>query len=229
MAIKIVSARDTPALATVNAIVYGESGIGKTVLATTAPEPLIVSAEKGLLSIADTDVATTTINSLKQLIEVYNFLANEKHNYLSVIVDSLSEVAQVVLNEYAAVERDKRQAYGKMGEEILAIIRKFRDLPMHTVFNCKQARIVDEFSGKTNFGPKFPGKMLEAEAPYQLDEVLVMRLKKHEGKEFRVIQTAPDIQYTAKDRSGKLAMLEKPNLSSIFEKIVSNNKEAINS
>lgn len=232
MPIEIVSANMRTQSPYVNALIYGVSGVGKTVLAATAPDVLIISAEDGLLSIADRDVATTEIKSLKDLIAVFNFLANEEHSYKSLAIDSFSEVAQVLLVEYAAVERDKRMAYGKMADEMLAMVRKFRSLPMNTIFIAKQARIVDEFSGKTTFGPKFPGKMLENEIAYQLDEVLAMRFHKHEGKEFRVLQTAPDIQYEAKDRSGKLAKLEKPDLSIVFNKILSKSeveKESPNS
>lgn len=218
--INIVNSRDRTVSAYVNAIIYGPSGVGKTVLAATAPDVLIVSAEDGLLSIADEDVDTTDIRSLKELIEVYNYLANEDHNHKTVVIDSLSEIAQVLLVDFAAVERDKRQAYMKMADEMLGIVRRFRRLPMNVVLNAKQARIVDEFSGKTSFGPKFPGRVLENEIAYQLDEVLAMRFHKHEGVEYRVLQTAPDIQYEAKDRSGQLAKLEKPNLTAIFDKIL---------
>ncbi len=225
MTIEIISAMKAGDQSVVNGIVYGPSGIGKTVLAATAPKPLIVSAEKGLLSISDQEVDTTEIKSLKDLKQVYTYLLKETHTYETVVIDSLSEVAQVVLAEYAAEERDKRKAYGRMGEELLSIIRKFRDLPIHTIFNCKQARIVDEFSGKNSFGPKFPGRILDGEAPYQLDEVLALRFHKHEGKEFRVIQTGADIQYEAKDRSGMLKMFEKPNLTLLFEKILCKSKK----
>lgn len=219
MSIVIVSTQERKHNPFVNGMVYGVSGIGKTVLAATAPSPLIISAEDGLLSLAEKDIPTTDIRSLKELVQVYNFICNESHDFKTIIIDSISEVAQVLLVEYAAKERDKRQAYMKMADEVLALVRKFRRLPLNTILNAKQARIIDEFSGKTSFGPKFPGRVLENELPYQLDEVLAMRFHKFEGKEFRVLQTAPDIQYEAKDRSGKLSKLEKPDLTKLFNKM----------
>lgn len=208
----------------VNALIYGVSGIGKTVLAATAPDVLIISAEDGLLSIAHKEVATTSIRSLEELTNTYDYLANESHDFRSVNIDSISEVAQVLLVEFAAKERDKRKAYMKMADEILSLVRKFRALPMNLILNAKQARIVDEFSGKTSYGPKFPGRVLENEMAYQLDEVIAMRFHKFEGKEFRVLQTSPDIQYEAKDRSGKLEKFEKPDLAILFDKILRESK-----
>ena len=216
---KVQSTRDVAKLNKTNCIIYGESGIGKTKLVTTAPKPLIIDSESGLLSVADFDLDVVQARSLKDTIEVYNFLANEKHDYETVFVDSLSETAQIVLTEYKAKERDPRQAYQKLGEEVISMVRKFKSLPMHVVFVAKQARLIDEFNGRTSYGPSFPGRMLDAELPYQVDVLLAMRFHKHEGKQYRVLQTGVSIQYNAKDRSGLLDNLEKPDLSSIFEKI----------
>ena len=58
MAIKLHSTKDV----TVNGVkmmVYGASGVGKTRLTTTCPNPIIISAEKGLLSLADYDFSVS--------------------------------------------------------------------------------------------------------------------------------------------------------------------------
>jgi len=201
----------------INTLIYGESGIGKTVLCTTAPKPLILATEPGLLSIMNKDVDVAEVLSLAKLKEAYNYLKKD-NPYETVCIDSLSELAQVVLSEYKAVERDPRQAYMKMADEIIAIIRQFRDLPMNLVCIAKQDRITDELTGRTIYGPLFPGRMLKSEVPYQLDIVLPMRFHRSEGKTYRVLQTEADIQYNAKDRTGKLDKYEAPDLSALFEK-----------
>lgn len=201
-----------------NCLVYGESGIGKTVLCTTAPKPLIMSAEQGLLSIADQDIDVTEVKSLSDIIGVYNYL-QKGSEYETICLDSLSEIAQTVLAEYKAIERDPRQAYGKLGEEVLSLIRKFRDLPMNVVFIAKQDRVIDELSGRQNYGPLFPGRILTAEVPYQIDVVMAMRFNRKDGKSYRVLQTEADIQYAAKDRTGKLEKFEKPDLGALITKV----------
>jgi hypothetical protein len=177
-----------------------------------------MSAEKGLLSIADTDVDVTEVTSLADIKEVYKHL-KKGTEYDTVCLDSISEIAQVVLTEYKAIERDPRQAYGKLGEEVLSIVRSFRDLPMNVVFIAKQDRVVDELSGRQNYGPLFPGRILTQEVPYQTDIVLAMRFHRKDGKSYRVLQTEADIQYAAKDRTGKLEKLEKPDLAALITKV----------
>ena len=54
MAIKFSSTKQT--VEHINCLVYGEAGIGKTTLCATAPSPLIISAEAGLLSLKKHDI-----------------------------------------------------------------------------------------------------------------------------------------------------------------------------
>lgn len=219
MALKIQSTRDDDAFNYVNAIIYGQSGIGKTVLCSTAPNPIILSAEDGLLSLAGENIDYVKITCFRDLIEAYNELKKGDHDYKTICIDSLSEVAETILAERKKEERDPRRAYGDMAEEIIAAVRKFKRLPLHTFFIAKQGRIEDQMTGKQSFGPSFPGQVLQANLPYQVDLLFPMRIGKHEGKEYRYIQTSPDIQYEAKDRSGILDAKEKPDLSAMINKI----------
>jgi len=208
----------------INCVIYGQSGVGKTFLASTAPKPLVLAAEDGLLSLANFNIDYVEIRSINDLAKVYEELAKGDHDYQTVYFDSLSEVAEVVLAARKKEERDPRRAYGDMAENLVAVVRKFKSLPMHVVFIAKQTRIEDELTGKQMFGPAFPGKVLPANMPYLVDMVFAMRIGKHEGKEYRYLQTFPDIQYEAKDRSGILSAKERPNLSAIFDKIQANLK-----
>ena len=60
-----------PADHKIKALVYGRSGSGKTMFGGTAPKPLILSAENGLLSLATSglQVDTVEIKSLANLKE----------------------------------------------------------------------------------------------------------------------------------------------------------------
>ena len=220
MALKIHSTREAAIDSHINAIVYGQSGIGKTVLCSTAPNPLILSAEDGLLSLAGQDIDFVKITKFQDLIDVYNELQKSKeHGYQTVCIDSLSEVCETILAERKKEERDPRQAYGKMAEEIIAAVRKFKKLPYHIFLIAKQGRTEDQMTGKQSYSPSFPGQVLPANMPYQVDLLMAMRIGKHEGKEYRYLQTAPDIQYEAKDRSGALAAKEPPDLTALITKI----------
>lgn len=205
----------------VKAVVYGEAGVGKTVLGSTAPKPIIISAERGLLSLADKDIAVIEVESFGDALKAFDYVkANDA--YETIVLDSLSEIAEKMLAEFKKYEKDGRQAYLKLADELYSLARKFRDIDKHILFIAKQELTKDEVTGKTTYRPSAPGQAFTAQIPYFVDEVFCMRIGKVDKEMVRYLQTQPDLQYTAKDRSGKLAAKEDPNLTAIFNKIVGN-------
>ena len=221
MAIKLTSTLQIPH--NVNLLVYGDSGVGKTTLCGTAPKPLIISAEGGLLSLADKDIPVFEIQTRNDCNEVYDWLdrSKEAKQYETICLDSLSEIAEVLLASEKAQTKDARQAHGVMAEEMSILIRGFRDLPFNTVFTAKTKKVVDEASGAITFMPSVPGQMLLNNLPYFFDEVVLLALGKTSDKKiFRYLDTVGDRRWIAKDRSGKLAAQEKPDLTHVFGKIL---------
>jgi phage nucleotide-binding protein len=207
--------------------IYGQSGVGKTVLCSTAPKPLILSAEAGLLSLANKDIPAIELNSIAELQEAYAFVKAHGGAYETVCLDSISDIAEQSLDgsllelqrkaNEEGKQADPRQAYGKMAMEMLRLTRAFRTLPMHVVFTAKQGYVTDSIANTIRFGPMLPGQMYTQNFPYLMDILCCMRVTK-EGE--RYLQTQPNIQYLAKDRSGKLNEAEKPNLTDIFKKVI---------
>ena len=76
MAIKVKSTKDV--IHFVNLMIYGDAGIGKTVLCSTAPAPIIISAEGGLLSLADKDLPVIEVECVKDVNQVYDWLTKSK-------------------------------------------------------------------------------------------------------------------------------------------------------
>jgi|TARA_R110002020_G_scaffold340097_2_gene555098 phage nucleotide-binding protein len=203
-------------------LVYGAAGSGKTVLCTTAPSPtLILSAEGGLLSIRDnTDVKALELRSVADIKEAYETLYDNPNAFRTVCLDSISEVSEVVLANEKAKTKDPRAAYGTVIDEVMGLLRAFRDLPMDVIMTAKIERVRDEGQGTMLYMPSMVGRQLPQAIPYLFDEVFALRIvEDDDGNAERVLQTAKDWQYEAKDRSGALNTLEPANVASIFAKI----------
>jgi hypothetical protein len=206
----------------VKLLVYGQAGAGKTTLVATLPSPIVLSAEGGLLSIQDANLPYIEITSMDALKEAYQWLteSSEAKGFQSVALDSISEIAEVVLNHEKKVNKDPRAAYGAMQEQMADIIRAFRDLPgRHVYMSAKLEKTQDEM-GRVLYSPSMPGNKTGQALPYFFDEVLALRVEKDgEGNTQRALMCDSDGLWLAKDRSGKLAAWEAPDLMGIITKI----------
>lgn len=223
----------------VKVLIYGDSGMGKTALCATAPKPLIISAESGLLVLnrknleklygvgnpgISYDIPVMQIRNVNDLNEAHTWLMTspDARQFQTVCIDSISEIGEVVLNNAKRTVKDPRQAYGELIEKMESVIRAFRDMPQFNVYmSAKLEPMKDELTGITRFGPSMPGNKLGPKLPYFFDEVFKLGVNKDaQGNPFRFLQTAVDLQNMAKDRSGALDMMEPPNLTHVFNKIM---------
>jgi len=225
MAITIVSTQQAAALHGIKCLVYGKAGYGKTYLTRTAPAPVIIWAESSVLSLRDVNLPMIEVRTVDQLNEVYQWALGsaEARQFATLYVDSISEIGEVVLANAKKQVKDPRQAYGELIEKMMMTIKAYRDLPgKNVVMAAKQEPIKDELTGIVQHGPSMPGSKLGPQLPYLFDEVFRLGVgKTPQGAEYRFLQTQPDLQYDAKDRSGALDPVERPDLTYIFNKIMS--------
>jgi len=238
MAIRFTTSEEAAVANGIKVLVYGMSGIGKTMLNATAPTPLLISAESGLLSLSRVNIErvfgvdTPGINysipvmeivTIDDLMEAFKWCTESKEaeQFETISLDSITEIGEVVLANAKLQCKDPRQAYGELIEKMTMTIKKFRDISSHNIyFSAKQERSRDEDTMTTHYGPTMPGSKLGPQLPYLFDEVFNINIAKTtEGDEYRYLRTQPDLQYIAKDRSGALDVIEKPDLTYIFNKI----------
>lgn len=219
MAIELKNTNDVH-LARVKALVYGQAGAGKTTLATTMPKPIIISAEGGLLSISGSDIPFVEVSTMDGLFEVYQWLTTaEADQFDSVILDSISEIGEVVLIHEKKVNKDGRAAYGEMQVKLTEIIRAFRDLPKHVLMTAKLEKTQDEM-GRVLYGPSMPGAKMGQQIPYFFDTVFALRVEKDaEGNTRRALMCDSDGLWQAKCRIHGVNTWEAPDMGAIIDKV----------
>lgn len=225
MAIKLISTNECVNNG-IKVLVHGRPGVGKTTLCATAPNPIIISAESGLLSLADYKIPAIEIASIDDLYEAYDYvMTGEGNSYETICLDSVSEIAERILSDEKDNYKDGRKAYGEMQDRMEKLLRAFRDIPGRNVyFSCKQEKVQSD-TGALLLGPSMPGKNLSQGIGYFFDEEFCLAVGQDENGTYRYLQTQPDAVVEAKDRSGKLDIIERPDLSYIFSKIKESKKD----
>lgn len=123
----ILSQAAKPADSPIICTLTGDAGIGKTSLAATFPNPVFIRAEDGMQSIpADKRPdALPIVKEVPQLWEQLTALINEKHDYQTVVVDSVTALERMFINY--VVESDPKnpksinQALGGYGAGLAAV------------------------------------------------------------------------------------------------------------
>lgn len=200
----------------IKVLVYAQAGAGKTPFSATAPKPIFLDADRGLLSISHLDLPSIEINDLYDLDDALEFLKSKKgRKFETVIVDDFTEITELIVQDLEETEEDKWEVYAQLGKKGKKIIRKFKKLKMNVIFICKMTEIEDD--GEILRRPKLTGKMLPEYVPFAFDEVFTIRQNK-DGETY-VLTRNQGSKWYAKDRSRTLKAKEKPNLTDIFKKI----------
>jgi phage nucleotide-binding protein len=222
-------------LAYINMLVYGDPGAGKTVLAGSADlvpdmRPVIfIDVEGGTFSIRERfpDVKVVRVSAWDDMQSVYNALYAGKHEFRTVVLDSLTEIqkfSMYTIMEFTVAKDPDRdpdvpsmREWGKNIEQIRKLVRAFRDLPMHTIFTALAKSDKDGKTGAVKTKPSLSGKLADEVAGF-VDIVGYQYTKVMDDELRRFLLTTAHERFVAKDRSDHLPpTLEMPTMEKIYE------------
>src|SRR3990172_6382666 len=91
----------------VRALIYGESGVGKTVFASTWPRPVFLDAEDGMASVT-LPVDRVRCDAWEDVFDVLQYLAAGDHNYETIVLDSLNEIQHFSMDYVVRTYPDRK-------------------------------------------------------------------------------------------------------------------------
>jgi hypothetical protein len=131
-------------------MVYGEPKVGKSSFAVTSPYPrLMLDVEGGHRflpinvkywdplreepPVADGswDTVVVQVRNYEDVIKAFQWLQTGKHQFKSLIIDSISELQVKCMDQIAGTEQLKMQQWGELLRHMGALLRDLRDLTMH--------------------------------------------------------------------------------------------------
>lgn len=220
----------------VKMLVYGDSGVGKTWLSCTAPEPLLILSDwavarptlERLRRDKGIDPMTIFVNSWDDFMDAYAYAASNVGKYKTVVVDSLTDLNTRAMREVLATATTRRNTHdpdqleqsdwGKVANRTLYAVELFRDLPCDVVMTALAQEIKNEMFTAPLVAPKSAQKRL----PAYFNAVGYLVAEQRPGKpSIRKLHMDLSLTFQAKNPGGALPpMIEEPDLSALFPQIV---------
>ncbi len=132
---------------TINTLIYGAPGIGKTHFASTAPKPYIIDMEDGGLTI-DQNTFPGKINLCLTIAEIQAAISEAlKEGYKTIVFDTLTRYCEILLDRILE-EGNKTKAgwdeYGEVSKRIRKLVWSLRFKKVNMIFLCHEKEIESE-------------------------------------------------------------------------------------
>lgn len=211
----------------VKAIVYGMAGTGKTPILNTAPRPLLLATEAGLLSMRGSKIPTYEAYTSQRVDEFFKWFFNstETKNFDTLGIDSGSQIADIYLN--AALSGTSKggnkvhgqAAYGEMARNTMEHLRTlFYTRQKHVYMICKEE--TKDIDGQAMRRPYFPGQVLPIDVPHLYDFILRLSKGFVPGQQGEVLAFQCNGSYNvmSRNRTGNLDDFEPPHFGNLVSK-----------
>ena len=206
----------------VKSIVYGAAGCGKTPLANTCPRPLMLACEPGMLSMRGSTIPTYQAFTDKAIDDFFYwfFGSTEVKNYDTLVVDSISQMPDIYLQEAKKTIKHGMQQYGIMAERTMTHLRRlYFTQHKHTYLIAKEQ--LADVNGVFTRRPYFPGQQLNSDVPYLYDAIIHLAKYPVPGiGETLAFRCKGDISVMARERTGNAAEYEPPDFGALVKKVM---------
>lgn len=230
----------------VKMLLYARPKVGKTRLAASAPDVLLIDInERGTKSIRrDYNPNVFPVTSWLELNDIYWYLKEGSHQFKTASIDGVTGLQTLcmnfVLGEQVALDASRdpdmpsRQSWGKVGQLMKTQITNFRNLDMNVVFtaltrvNRVGGEDEEDLGTDETLGPAVsPSVAGHLEASVDIIGYLIKRqviVKRKDGDRRKIIRRRLILEgaerYLVGDRTGVLpAFIDAPDLSEIFTTI----------
>lgn len=211
--------------------IFGKTGAGKTHLASTAKNCVIMNFERATQCLTDYEIPMIEPQHMPyyEAVEYYfKALSNEPY-FETIIVDSYSRMTMNMFEQFKPMYKDMRLVYSYLSQKLKDFSELVMNCPKNVVLLAHDINTTDEAGriypvinvagwAKTSIQTMDNGEVLHLGF---VDLVARLVTEKKDDKLVRFLQTEhePESGYYCRDKTGKLLPQEEPNLDLIINKM----------
>lgn len=229
-------------------LVHAAAKVGKSTLSSTAPPPVLVLDAEGSWRFIKTrkihwdpmsepvprhdgtwDACIVTITQWVQVEQVYRHLTQVDHDFISVVIDSITEIQRRLKQNLKGTDAMQIQDWGQLLTKMDSTIRQFRDLTMLPGPVTCVVMIAETREDKGKWRPYMQGQ-IGVSLPYLVDicGYLYVGMTMDENgqltKKVRKLWIGPHPQFESGERvQGTLGdEVSEPNIDAMIKTIFAN-------
>lgn len=201
----------------VKSLVYGPSGVGKTPIINSAPRPVLLATEPGLLSMRNSDVPTWVAPTKNKIDEFFKWFehSTEAKNFDTLAVDSVSQMCNIALDE--STSKHGLAQYGDMVDYVMPYFQRLYYMKEKHMYLVAK----EDLTSNGMRRPAFPGQQLNGSSgvAHLYDCILrVARVPIPNIGEAIAFQCNGTYDVIARNRTGTLADFEPPDFNLLIKK-----------
>lgn len=211
----------------IKAVIFGDPGVGKTPLIGSSEKALILDADNGTESavLAGSNAEVWTVSSHQDLLEVHEYLREEKHDYRWVWLDSVTLFQELGLDDIMAElimqkpHRDRfvpdQHQYLQNMNRLSHWTRHMKALPLNFGMTAHVMQ-VETPEGDDMFVPQITGKGMWSRICGYMNLVGHLRIAENEkrGRHW-VLTCEKNKSFYGKDRFGAIGVMREPTIPKI--------------
>ena len=197
---------------TVKMMIYGQAGMGKTTVALSAPQPLLLDFDNGVKRVNLAHLENVDIVQVENWKEIQQLLQQDQADlapYQTIVVDTIGKMMDYIITHCCGTRQPQIKDWGRINQEFTWFTRALSSLNKHIVFVAH--RDSRKEGDETVFIPSLREKSYNSIVT-ELDLLGYLEMKSERGVQSRTITFDPTSRNDGKNTCNLPSVMQVPTI-----------------